>query len=436
MKQLKIILFAAVSFVALWVVEKPTALGESLTIRIAAYSDSPEIRKAFLKTHPNVVFEDVYLKEGQSYPLDYVRGKESVDILRITSSSGLFRLIREELVQDLSASPIIREQFETYIPQIQTILSHDGKLMAIAIGIDFNAWEYDKEKWNKYDLPNLPKTYDELFDFLLIWEKSYQKQFPNLRIISAGGANNYKTAIWEAVTKQYAIEHATGKGPVNFDTPEYRLIMERLIGLPTFELYEFGALLRFSAFRQMLYASVSTSGSEYGYEQYIDLMPLQVDGHGLPKVGATLFALCLSSNAQSPELALEYLSFMAAYYNAYRPDVVYSFTGGAEPLPTFPLSSALLSSMPASELSSDGIKVPAADLGKYEMIGALQSLYKEVLPYLTFALDPSGALRMDQESEGAKMPWEEGFGGIQTTDELILELNEAAKLNWQRYHGE
>ena len=140
--------------------------------------------------------------------------------------------------------------------------------------------------------------------------------------------------------------------------------------------------------------------------------------------------------APSPELALEYLSFIAAYNSVHRPELVYSFTGGVEPLPTYPMAIALLSSMPGAEVVSDAIRMPARDSGGHEIISTTPDLYKEIFPYLTFCLDPSAVLRMDQESDGADMPWEDGLRGIQSVDELILELNEAAKLNWQRYHGE
>ncbi|NLV58596.1 MAG: hypothetical protein GXY67_07480 [Clostridiales bacterium] len=374
----------------------------------------------YMLTHPNVQIEQCFF-ESQSV-------EHPVDVFFTSTSRNLSRDIAEGKTQDLSKSAAISQRIASYLPQIQDAIMAGEKPMGLPTGLWFRTWQYDQAKWNEIGLPDPPRTVDELFDLITLWNEQYAKQYPDQELLGSGALFNYKSALLLTIIELYTYEYATEKEPLNFDTPEFRNLLERIIAAPDLPTDEWGALLKDREAFYRIERSIYDMDWNGGFPEFKNIFPLQLYGDRPVKIPADLEMLCISSSAPSPDLALEYLTFMAEFQTVYEPETTFVMTGGVEPLPVYPTHFSAFQAPAALGLglSADGLTVLDSFFGT-TISPATLAYYKQAAPYFFF---PETFFYADDFVSDQAKPWEDDglyYDKILSADAFIAMLNQEAK---------
>lgn len=261
-----------------------------------------------------------------------------IDIVETSTEYSWFEFRRNEYAQDLSASSFLRAQYSSYAPQIKEVLGDQEKILAIPIDMKINPWYYDAERWEEIGLPPPPKTMDEFYTLIHLWADCYAGDYPNTVLTGDPGNDNMKNATVFMIKDQYIYEVATGKKAVDFDTPAFRNMLERVLNLPpnmpvaiewggmpplirARSVYPFWGTLMQIDTGTVDDRSVKAWDGRYKATAYKPILPPSLEVNGFARMGAKLIVLTLLKNAPNADLALEYLTFIAAYAGLDQPDL-------------------------------------------------------------------------------------------------------------------
>gem|GEM_PF-6262447 len=379
-----------------YVINTEPIIGNMETLHINGYADLLS-NSFYMLTHPNVQIEQCFFNNKLI--------EHPVDLVFFYVYDSLPRDMAEGTIQALPESDVISQRLTSYIPQIQEAITIDGKPMGLPTYLWFRIWQYDQEKWNEIGLPDPPRTVDELFNLIMLWDTQYAGQYPNQELLGSGALMNYKSALLMTIIDLYTNEYATEKEPFSFDTPEFRNLLERIIAAPDLPTDEWGALLRDRAAFDRIYYYVALVDENGGLPEFKSILPPQLYTDRPVKIPATLKMLCISGSAPSPDLAMEYLTFMAEFQTVYQPEITFMMTGGVEPQPVFHTRHPAfqVSSVLEFGLTDDGMSF-FDKVGCTNMSMATLDFYKQAAPYLTFhdiyIID-------DDIAYGSFLPWKE-----------------------------
>lgn len=374
------------------------------------------ISNAFYElTHPNVRIEKCITGDDHAQ-----------DVLLTSTGNYLSNLIREGNVQDLSLSQYICDITALYMPQIQEALVVDGKIFGVPTNLGFSVLAYNQEKWTALGLPDVPETVDELFDLITLWDTQYAKKYPNQMLLGSGAFNDNRVAVWAVVTEAYINEYTLNTVPPNFDTPEYRELLTRIMEIPDLPDGEWDVLFRIFDYSYQLYFTLYDLRGGNTFNEYTCILPLKLHVDKTLSIPASASVLYLPSDAPSPDLALEYLAFIAEFQSTYQPEVMFMLTGSVESLPVIPSCNSVFQPYPGLGLSQVGLTILEPINGNNPIRNEMLDFYRYAVPYLDFSIYFSTPTFSVFDYDLHLPWWNYWQEASPTIDEFISELNDMA----------
>lgn len=383
----------------------------------------PSVGTAFYQlTHPNVRIEHCP-KTSEKQPQE---SDHFPDVLSSFSKANQSNQLNTAELIDLSKSPAISEIISHYDQKIVDAITKEGKAIGLPWSVSFGILDYDKAKWDAIGLPDPPQTVDELFELAQLWNTKYANQYPNQSLFGNGAFLDSRYGVWATVTEAYIAEHASIDASVNFDTPEYRTLIQRIIDMPEVKYDEWGALLRFFMAYSPLHYPFTQLDWKDGYtEEYTNLPPLTLTDAQPLRVNATLHYLCIPQNTPSPELALDYVTFLATFQSTFQPEIAFMMTGGEEDTLTTVINNPSFPPLPFIGLTSEGLRTLPHETPGGQISHETLSFYRRIFPALDFSI-PSINPAYGWDEQAIPLPWpnDDYYGDtVCTVDELIERMN-------------
>ena len=82
---------------------------------------------------------------------------------------------------------MLTEQAKMLYPSIQEAIIANGQLMAFPIAISAESWTLNQTLWDRFELGDVPATYAELLDMMLLWQDEYADEYPDYTLIDLYG---------------------------------------------------------------------------------------------------------------------------------------------------------------------------------------------------------------------------------------------------------
>lgn len=376
-------------------------------------------------THPNVRIERCIVDSGGHKQED----DHFPDVFSCTVETRTALPLYARELMDLSQSPIISEIVSQYDQKVKEAICEGEKIIGLPWSISLNTLDYDKEKWESIGLPDPPKTVDELFELINLWAEKYASQYPDQSLLGNGGFSDLRYGAWAAVTEAYVNAYASSDAPVNFDTDEYRALIQRIVDIPDVKYSEWGALFRFFMGFDSLFYPFTLLDWKDGYTEYINIPPLTLSNEQPLRIRSDLYYLCIPQDAQAPELALDYVTFLAKFQLVYQPEITFMMTGGVDRVSDVYGGNRFFDSLPFVGMTSEGLSVlPYVAPGGFLSNESLD-FYRSIFLALDFDILGSNPAYVWGDP-GMRLPWptDEPDGDIIcTVDELIAKMNKMSE---------
>ena len=288
----------------------------------------------FLQLHPEVSLEyldwdpeDTSFQAPHNNPIQEFRCDDPttpiIDIYILSVTEGLHRLIREGYVLDLSGSESISAAHATYLPQVQEVLSVDGKPIAIPIHFNVAGWDYDKNAWEAFGMPNVPKTADELIQLVSRWNQDIILP-PETALYGPEEFYSRRARLIMDITNMYVIQYATSDAALDFDTPEFKDMVNRIVNLPEIpeDFSRSTPLLRCGINNYpRTFSLLDLERGDMFNPDITPVLPMSFSESGVAKVGAEIAVMCIASNTQNRELAMEYVELVLGHQGEQQKDL-------------------------------------------------------------------------------------------------------------------
>jgi hypothetical protein len=223
----------------------------------------------------------------------------------------------------LDQSPAITAAHAAYQPLAQAVLSYEnGAPFAVPTRLFVYTWAVDWPMWQAMGLDesDLPTTADDLFALLEIWNDQYAALYPERVLLGDDGFGDFKASLLHLLTYQAIFEMDDGSAPLNFDTPAYRALVERVAalpdGLPTARIDQQPPVLRW-----LHYGLSPGIAIQAPYRAF--LPPAMGIGEGM-RIGARLYGVSTPTDAPNQPLALDFLAFAATHFPIEQPDPAFA----------------------------------------------------------------------------------------------------------------
>ena len=370
----------------------------------------------FQLTHPNIRIEHCIVGNDADHLPDVF--------------SRFTRVNESRQLMDLSESSIINEIVNQYDSKILDEICDDGKIIGLPWSISLNTLEYEKEKWDAIGLPDPPKTVDELFALIELWDDEYADQYPDQPLLGNGGFFDSRYGVWAAVTEAYASAYASSNAPVNFNTQEYHMLLQRIMDMPDVQYDEWDVLLRFfMAFSPLHYAFPQLDWKN-GYPEFSSIPPLKLSQMQPLRIHADMSYVCIAEDAQSPDLALEYVSFLAEFQHVYQPEIAFMMTGGEDQPLDISAHSASFPPLLFVGMTKDGLATLPGESPDGFISNASVDFYRAAFSSLDFHTPWTNPALWNDPDE-MRLPWPNDYypndAALCTVDELIAEMNRASE---------
>ncbi len=369
------------------------------TLKISGVYNIAEAHALFHLRRPDVRIENWYFGIQASDPYKEMPSMYPMDIYRTSTEDGYARLYRDGFIAPLTGSEALEKEAEAYYPVVRDVLTYNGDLMGVPVYMEINPWAYDKAAWEALELPDPPTTMDGVFSLIGLWNEKYAAQNPITALVSASVASD-RACLMASALDQYHFQRATGEAAVDFDTPEFRALVERFLSTETApfeqERYFSTRLLRCGYDSWPQYESLENLGKD----GYTLLLPATLEEGDAPRLGAIMQFLFIAKGAPNPEIAREYLEMITAHTDGglramLSPDVT-------EPVPYAEDVDTLIA-LEENRLALEKERGAYADSERLykERIASLKAypyavdaetlaFYRSAAPYLTFQTDAVG----------------------------------------------
>ncbi|MDR0896961.1 MAG: hypothetical protein LBN04_03805 [Oscillospiraceae bacterium] len=244
------------------------------------------------------------------------------DIYPVTSEGPMAMrdIRRARNMLPLDASPAIAAAHAAYAPLAQEALAYESGIpFAVPTRMRIHPWYVDWEMWRAlgWDEDDLPKTADDLFTLLQIWNDQFAAQYPDRVLLGDDGFGDFKASLLHLLTYQALFEMDDGTAPLNFDTPAYRALIDQVAalpdGLPTARIDQKPPILW-----SLQYGLNPGDPRDAAYRPF--LPPDMGMGSGI-RIGAMLYGIAIPENAPNQPLALDFLAYAATHPDAEQADL-------------------------------------------------------------------------------------------------------------------
>lgn len=204
------------------------------------------VSRSYWHSHPQIKHESVQYDPWGSI-LDGLKETQA-DVVGIQfSDHALMPLIEEDVLEDLSVSPVISDAVDRMMPWIRALVATpDGRIVAFPTRVYVRPIYWYQEAWDAAGLrqEDIPHSYTGLLDFLEEWIKQIQRT-PNknvcvsrlVRLNTGVEKLNYAAWLMEILLFSHEMQRRYAGEEITFNTQEFIALAERTreIGLALYE---------------------------------------------------------------------------------------------------------------------------------------------------------------------------------------------------------
>jgi len=155
------------------------------------------------------------------------------DIYRPNTNQDTFQAVKQKgYYVDLADKAAIASFTKEFLPVVQQVIVQDDQIVAVPTGFTLPyAFSVNSRLLSEMGLSkdDLPKNMMELFDWIDAWDEAYGKQFPDVvPFFSSVRTERYNNPMMQLVLEMYRDYALSALGELNYDTQEFRQLMERI----------------------------------------------------------------------------------------------------------------------------------------------------------------------------------------------------------------
>ena len=410
---------------------------ELITLKILG-GVSESVIQQYMAENPNV---SIILDPRESSFLGLqealVSGDDSIDMFLVTSNGLYSEVVEKGYAAPLTESADLTERVSHFSPWAQNLLMQDGELYAIPASITSDYWTINRTRWNELGLGEYPQTYEELFRIAALWNEEYAEDYPDTYVFECldGTPGMIRT-----IVRQYLLEHEDWSAPVDFNTTEFRTVMQSVLEHSDGFVYDGERMALIMCYPQYL-------GTGYNDEDVVEsFLPPALTAEAETAVGGVMELLVMNPSSAHKE---ETMKFMAFYMEHLDPMFAYQLDAACtEPLRPSNYETTmqnLTAEIQGVEAQIEAASDPAIKAELAEKLEVLQRRYvrqqenwrfsaediaiyqgiaqKIVIP--TRTIYPAGG---GSNTESIDTVIEQFAAGSMSLDQFIRTLNERAKI--------
>lgn len=187
----------------------------------------PRIYADFMQDNPDVV---VSFSQGMSSPDDIaqamITGNDSADVYAVFANNTFRAVVKKGYAAPLTDSSILTEDIKKMYPNIQSVITDaSGTPVAYPYYIILTNWQLNDFLWAKVfgEVPP-PKTYEEFFDAMLLWESSYAERYPEI-----GFSGDFDHVFWiKTLINAFAQQYGHANQELSFKSLRLQIALEKL----------------------------------------------------------------------------------------------------------------------------------------------------------------------------------------------------------------
>lgn len=155
------------------------------------------------------------------------------DIYRPNTNQDTFRAVKQKgYYVDLAGNAAIASFTKELLPVVQQVVVQDDQIVAVPTGFTLPyAFSVNSRLLCEMGLSkdDLPKNMMELFDWIDAWDMTYGQDFPDIvPFFTTVRKEDYHNPMMQLVLEMYRDYALSTLGELNYDTQEFRQLMERI----------------------------------------------------------------------------------------------------------------------------------------------------------------------------------------------------------------
>lgn len=192
-----------------------------------------EVARAFHERYPDVpvVPAEVYFESAAGIAQAITGGEQGIDVFTLDMEGGVRELIDKDYALDLSASEAISRFTQSLYPALaDAVRTKDGAPAAVYSYVSAeNLLAVDTALWARYDLGEYPKTFGELLDLIVRWERDFAQDNPDVALYNYYGA---PAQLARLALESFILQYSREGEAVDFTNPALRDALEKIAALP------------------------------------------------------------------------------------------------------------------------------------------------------------------------------------------------------------
>lgn len=178
-----------------------TNADERTTLTIYQSTGRSSDYQVFLSSYPEIDLNFIGSTNAEDqFVQDVLTQSGTTDIYQMTDISTLRSIAEKQMGKDLSVSPTIQTAMQEMYPAFADVFSANGCIWAIPSTCYLTVLGYDKEFFEKFDLP-IPTTVMELLNLTEQWVLYYAADYPEARFDPFSNGLTLDT-----ILRQYEVE--------------------------------------------------------------------------------------------------------------------------------------------------------------------------------------------------------------------------------------
>ncbi|NLB89894.1 MAG: hypothetical protein GX786_01545, partial [Clostridiales bacterium] len=272
---------------------------------------------------------------GYESGLELVRaiqlGESQADIFIVSAGYMDFaNIIEKEYALPLSQSEVLKEKVGEMYPYVQKSIMKNGEIYGVPVGVDVVfEYGYVADIWKEAGLTeeDAPKTLMEFLDFVERWVVELEDENPDILLFGFGSNRVAKENLASMVLDAYANYYAFKGEVLDFDTPLFRKMMEKIeqMDIPIrpkeMDKEEEDEMFNKPGLFFLYGGSVLTHGT---FEQHEVPLLLPLD-EGMEPVSKAMTQIAfINPGTENQELALAYLETLVTHYRNEEKVLIYT----------------------------------------------------------------------------------------------------------------
>lgn len=266
------------------------------------------IVQEYLAENPqvNIVF-DARVSNFLGLQEALLSGDSSVDLFLVTSDGIYTEVVEKGYAAALTSSSALMERVSALYPWAQELLLRNGELYAVPLSVACHYWTINRTQWQALGLGEYPQTYEELFGIAETWDEVYAEDLPGYYLFEC---MDEMPGMIRTAMRQYLLEHEDWSAPVDFDTEEFRGVIQSILDHPDVFRLDGERMPLIMSYPQYL-------GTGYNDEDLVEsFLPPALTEQSPRVASATLELLVLNPASEHPEEAMSFLTFAMGHLDA------------------------------------------------------------------------------------------------------------------------